>query len=693
MAKSNDSKVAVVLWLVSFGLLLGAGAWQAHLQARFSSPSTLLVSGKAPAEGDVLDCGQVRSRVGQFLDLHYSFRSFDETLSERTFERFFETLDPARVYFVASDIEAFAPVRKTIAERLSRLDCGFIGDIYSRYRELVKERYGQNIGRLSSAFDLDADDEMYIGKPRWLTSRAELDAYWEKRLKFQVNNFSDSGSEENARQRLQKRFRGQLDSLAKQGRDTAYDAFLNAFATALDPHSSHLLPAEQEDFNIRLGNRLEGIGATLKEEDGYISVTALIAGGAAARDGRLRVGDKIIGVDPGGDSPGMTDVIDMELSKAVRLIRGPKGTRVKLLVLRKTEQGTERLTFELERDAVLLTESRAKGTTIVVDGRKVGVIKLVSFYTDFNCRRRSVTDCQGAAADVLREIRALESQNVEGIVLDLRSNGGGDLQESILLSGLFIPSGPVVQTVDRRRISRALEDDDSKLYYAGPLAVFVSKYSASASEIVAGALQDYGRALIVGDDHTFGKATVQIIEEIPGTNGRASDGALKVTQSKFYRPSGLSNQVAGVASDVIIPSLLAASTVGEREQPYALEQDRIKPAADFAPVGDVSAVVAALRARSSERVGSSEEFRKLNTRIVKLREQEERQVLSLKSQRDEAASQRKEGTDPGDDLEDTENSSSAVDPKDFAMLEAARVLLDSIDLRPKATASGSKPGP
>jgi carboxyl-terminal processing protease len=697
MTKANVSKSAVLFWMASFGLLLAAGAWQAHLQARSVPPSPLVVSGQKNVEGEVLDCAQVRSRVGQFLDLHYKYRSFDEVLSERTFDRLFETLDPARLYFVTEDLSAFASLRKSIPERLSRLDCSFIEEVHGRYRALAAQRLSKNLEVLGAPMDLDSDDEMYVGKPRWSASRDELEKHWHKRLKFQVINFLETETEAKARERLSKRFRQQLDQLNKEGTDEAFNAFLNAFASALDPHSSHFLPEEQEDFNIRLGNRLEGIGATLKEEDGYISITALVPGGAAARDGRLKVGDKIIGVDPGGESPGMTDIIDMPLSKAVRLIRGPKGTRVKLVVLRQTEQGTERLSFELERDAVLLTESRAKGGVLKIGERKVGVVRLPSFYTDFACRKRSVTECQGAAADVLKEIRALQSQGIEGVVLDLRSNGGGDLQESILLSGLFFPEGPVVQTVDRRRISRALADEDGQTYYNGPLVVFTSKYSASASEIVAGALQDYGRAVVVGDDHTFGKATVQVVEEVPGTKGRASDGAIKVTQSKFYRPSGLSTQVAGVVSDVVLPSVLSATEVGERQQPYALEQDRVKPASKFAAGGLVEAMREQLRLRSGERVASSQKFKELNERILKLREQDKRQTLSLKTRREESKKEKGngEGSSPGgvDPAEDDAGQSEdglvgAFSPKDFALEEAGRILLDIVELRPKETASG-----
>lgn len=685
MNNSNFSKGAVVFWFVCFGTLLGVGAWQARLQARVPRPTSPLVVSGTSQKGAVLNCEQVRSRIGQFLDLHYLFRSFDQKLSERTFDRTFEVFDPARLYFVEADIKSFESDRPRLHELVSQAKCDFIDAVATQYKELVTERTAKAQELLKGPFDFEADEVLSTGSPKWLADRGQLDEHWRKRLKFQVMNFMGTESEEKARERLQKRYALQLENLKSRTTDDAYSNFLNAFATAMDPHSSHFLPEDQEDFNIRLGNRLEGIGATLKEEDGYISVTALVAGGAAERDGRLQIGDKIVAVDPGGAVPGWTDVVDMDLSKAVRLIRGPKGTTVKLLVLRKTEEGSKRINLEIMRDSVLLTASRAKGGVLEISGRKIGVVRLPSFYTDFNCRARNVTNCNGSASDVLQEIEKLSQQKVEGIVLDLRNNGGGDLQESILLSGLFIPEGPVVQTVDRRRVSRSLDDEDSKVYYSGPLVVYINKYSASASEIVAGALQDYGRAIIVGDEHTFGKATVQIIQELSGTNGRNSDGALKVTQSKFYRPSGRSNQVAGVESDVAIPSLLSATDVGERENKFALEQDKIKPARDFSPMEDLTSKISTLRTRSAARVKASPEFAKLNGKIEKLREEEMRATVSLKtrqSQSREAEEEQKES-----EAENTGAEPKAFLTKDFALREAAQILLDTVDLQSQSTAS------
>ncbi len=678
MKKDILTRLAVLLGISS---LIGLGAWQASLQARSGNTASPLIVSGSPAVGPVLDCGEVRSRVGQFLDMHYSFRAFDENLSERTFQRVFESLDPSRSYLLESDMQRFAGLRDKLPQKLSEGDCGFVGEMRQVFLKRFKERNQKILQMLDEPFDFEKDEQLYVGDPKWATTLSELDERWRKRIKFQLMNMMISDPEERARQRLVKRYQLARENELALSKDEELSIFLNAFASALDPHSSHFLPADQEDFNIRLGNRLEGIGATLRDEDGYITVQVVMPGGAADRDGRLRSGDVIVGVDS-GSGEGMTDVVDMPLSKAVRLIRGPKGTKVKLLLLRKSESGQEKLTLEIVRDSIELTASRAKGSLLEIDGKKLGVVKLPSFYTDFNCRNKRSIECSGATSDVWEEIQELQSQGAAGIVLDLRNNGGGDLQESILLTGLFIPEGPVVQTVDRRRITRSQNDTDGKTNYTGPLLVYVNKYSASASEIVAGALQDYGRALVVGDEHSYGKATVQVVQEIAGSDGRRSDGAIKVTQSKFYRPSGRSNQQFGVESDIVIPSLLMASEVGERKNQFALPADKIRPAAGFRKLSSLGQIIPNLREMSQSRLSQDPQFVKLRERIQKFEEQRRRASVSLltrtqESEEAEEKAQRKEEQKKAEE----ELLNRAFSEDDFAIREAGRILLDAIELK------------
>jgi carboxyl-terminal processing protease len=641
----------------------------------------LPVNEPTPKRNVVLSCAESRARIGQFLDLHYVFRTFDNELSRRTYKKLFETFDPGKNYFLASDIAKFSSFEEKIDDLVARAECRFVEEIASLHRKRVEERTKFAFDLLAKPFTFGVEEDMPVGKVDWAASAGELDERWRKRLKFQVLNLKDpgDGGEPKARERLKKRYDQMRKSFAEQTTDDAFNSLINAFALALDPHSTHFLPAEQEDFNIRLGNQLEGIGATLQEIDGYITVQAVVPGGAAARDGRLRVSDKIIAVDS-GDGSGLTDVIDMDLSKAVRLIRGKKGTVVKLVILRKAESGNERVTLQITRDAVKLTASEAKGEVMELAGKRVGVIRLPNFYTDFTCRMRPGTECNGASYHVLRELKKLQGGRLDGMILDLRNNGGGDLQESIRLSGLFIPEGTVVQTVDRRRITRTQQDQDPSVHYSGPLVVMINKYSASASEIVAGALQDYGRAIIVGDAHSYGKATVQVVQDIPGTAGRKSDGAIKVTQSKFYRPSGKTNQEKGVTSDIGIPSLLDVYDIGEKENDFVLRADTIKPAPDFRPLQTLATLLPALTKQSNDRVAKSKEFAELREKTEKARVEKDKATVSLKEDPKKDVNKKKEREQEEKEAREAANENVVIRKSDIQLREAAQILLDAMEM-------------
>jgi len=629
----------------------------------------------------VLSCTETRARMAQFLDLHYVFRTFDNELSRRTYKKLFETFDPGRNYFMASDIAKLKGHEERIDDLVARGDCAFVEEIFTLYKARVADRTKSTLAMLAKPLTFTADETIPIGKVDWAKDAAELDERWRKRIKFQVLNLKDNadGGESKARERLQKRYEQSARASAELAGDDMYNSLLNAFALSLDPHSTHFLPADQEDFNIRLGNHLEGIGATLQEVDGYIVVQAIVPGGAASRDGRLKVGDKIIAVDS-GEGNGLADVIDMDLSKAVRLIRGRKGTQVKLVVLRKGESGADRVPLTITRDAVKLTASEAKGDSFEAGGKRIGVIRLPNFYTDFQCRMRPGTECNGASHHVLRELKKLQAQKLDGLILDLRNNGGGDLQESIRLSGLFIPEGTVVQTVDRRRITRTQQDQDPSVQYSGPMIVMINKYSASASEIVAGALQDYGRALVVGDSHSYGKATVQVVQDLPGTDGRRSNGAIKVTQSKFYRPSGRTNQEKGVLSDIQVPSLLEAYDAGEKENDYVLRADVIKPASDFRPLQDLSPFVVQLTRQSEARVAKSKEFAELKVKMEKYKLEKDKATVSLKEEEKKSAARKKERELEEKDARDANGEAVVIRKSDAQLREAAQILSDAIEL-------------
>jgi carboxyl-terminal processing protease len=628
-----------------------------------------------------LTCSEVRNRVGLFLDLHYTFRNFDNEISKRTFKKIFETFDAGKNYFLASDLEEFQSMSDKIDDQLLKADCSFVENVHKKFQQRVKERSETIQTLLSKTFKFDVVDELFVGKVDWAKNNAELAERWRKRIKFQVLNLKDVEGEAKARERLKKRYEQAKKSLMEQDSDDIYDVFLNSFSAALDPHSSHFLPAEQEDFTIRLGNQLEGIGATLQEEDGYIMVQALIPGGAAFRDGRLKVSDKIVAVDP-GDGTGITDLIDMEVGKAVRYIRGKKGTTVKLTVLRKTESGNERLTINIVRDAVKITAGEAKGDTTTIGKYKVGVIRLPAFYTDFSCRTKNNNECSGSSQHVLREIKKLQAQKIDGLVLDLRSNGGGDLSESIRLSGLFIPEGTVVQTVDRQRSARANQDTDPSVQYDGPLVVMINKYSASASEIVSGALQDYKRAIIVGDSHSYGKATVQVLQDLPGTQGRQSNGAIKVTQAKFYRPSGTTNQEQGVFSDIAIPSILEVFEIGEKENDFPLKPDTIQKASDLKTFQDFEKILPKLSQMSKDRISKSKEWKEQLDKIEKAKLEKDKQTASLKEDIKKSQERKKEKEQEEKEtkeLREKGDDNPVIRKSDIQLFEATNILVDAIE--------------
>lgn len=640
----------------------------------------------------VLSCPVVRVRVQQFLDGHYLFRNFDNELSKRSFKKIWESFDPGKYFFLGSDIAQFQHLDTQVDDLISRADCKFLFDIQDVFKKRFKERHDFVMTLLAKPFSFDVAEEMVVDpkKVTWAKETTELNERWRKRIKFQVMGMKEGLSEPEARERLKKRYEQIAKRNLEQDSDDVYNNFLNSFASALDPHSTFFLPADQEDFNIRLQNSLEGIGANLTETNGYITIDALVPGGAAHRDGRLKAGDKIIGVDP-GDGSGMQDVIDMELSKAVRLIRGKKGTVVRLLVLRKSETGeNERVTLSLTRDVVKFKASEAKSDVAEVGGKKIGVIRLPSFYSDFNCRSRSRDECDGSSSHVLREVKALQAKKVDGIILDLRSNGGGDLQESIRMTGHFIPEGTVVQTVDRKRYTKAFQDNDPSVAYSGPFAVLINKHSASASEIVSGAIQDYGRGLVLGDSHSYGKGTVQVVQELPGTDGRPSDGAMKVTQSKFYRPSGKSNQERGIESDVIIPSMLDIDDFGEKQNDYVLPWDSIKPATDYKPLQNFSGLVPKLATASSARVAKDKEFIELREKMEKFKKEKAKGTVSLqeeKKKEEKTKSSKKSAKNEDKKKEGNKDKKRPVDPdevvvinkEDFQLREAMNILVDAMD--------------
>jgi carboxyl-terminal processing protease len=585
-----------------------------------------------------LTCSSLSERAKDFLKYHYVFRNFDPELSKRTFDMFIKLLDPGKLYFTQSDINEFSKQEPDLFKNINNIDCRLISGengIYERYKKRLEEATVLAKSALKENADFTKDEfiETDRKKIEWSKSSAELKDRWRKTIKFIVLNMKDSDDIEKIKTRLSKRYDMIKKDIESRSTDEVYSLFLNAFALSLDPHSSFLTPVDNAQFQMDFSLKFVGIGATLKGVDGYTIIDAIVPGGAAAKDGRLKKNDKIVAVDS-GDGTGIQDVIEMDLGKVVQLIRGKEGTTVKLVILRKDLDGKmNRFNVLLKRAIVQIKDSEAKSEIMNLNNKKIGIINLPSFYIDYKGCQDNPNTCRSSSNDMNREIKKLKAAKVDGIIVDLRRNGGGDLSETQKIVGIFIKNPIVTQVEDREKQVRTLEFEVNDPPYTGPLAILVSKYTASASEILSGAVQDYGRGFILGDSRTFGKGTVQTVIEVPGTGGRATDGAIHVTIAKFFRPSGKSNQEKGVLSDVIIPDILDATDIGEKENDYALPYTTIKPTRDFKPERDLKDVISKLQKMSASRVEKTPEFKKIIEAIEKA-QKDKNTLVSLKETKD-----------------------------------------------------------
>lgn len=712
------------------GNVLSTTAWAAEAAERPSAVVTQSSDAFPHGKSTYLACKDLRKRIREFLRVHYAFDTFNNELSTRTFEMFFRLMDPGKMYYLAADIEKLRKYQNILPKEVTRGRCDFIYEAYNLMLKRMDEAHLIAEELLKKPFDYTVDEEIETDRSKilWAEDAGVLRERWRKTLKFIYMGLIEADpDEDSARTRLLKRYTRFRKNFVERSTDEAHATLLNAFAASLDPHSSYFKPRDQDDFKISFALELVGIGASLTQRDGYTIVDSIIPGGAAARDGRLKKEDKIITVDPGTGDPAV-DVVDMDLSKVVQYIRGKKGTTVTLTILRKDPAGdVKRLNLSLVRDVVKLSDGEAKSDVLSIGNRKFGVISLPSFYLDYEGSRDRSKDFRSSARDVAREVIALKQKKVDGIILDLRSNGGGDLGECIRMTGLFIEEGPIVQIQERDRRVSSQSDLSPGAVYNGPMALLINKQSASASEIIAGALQDYGRAIIVGNSRTYGKGTVQNVIEIPGHGGRPSDGALKVTISKFFRPSGKSNQEIGVTADVMIPSVLDVFDFSEAKQDHVLKTSTIKPHKDFKLLRDFSDVAQSLTNRSTERIANSKDWEKVFQAISEAEKEKESTLLSLKKNppaadspaaaqkstetaTDKKSSQTKpskaagsahkasqdqpeldpeskEGSSLSDadhakdsDSGESEGERSVVRPDDLELAEAAAILGDAIDL-------------
>ncbi|MGK2915296.1 MAG: carboxy terminal-processing peptidase [Porticoccaceae bacterium] len=572
---------------------------------------------------------------------HYRKMRLDDQLSSELLDNYLDSLDSTKSFFTAVDIAEFKRWQYDLDDSLKAGDLTAGFTIFNRFRLRFTTRMQATIDLLKSDYEFDfAKNETLSIDPKarsWMATTEEADDYWRKRIKDSMLQLILANKEPKAaRELLIKRYQSQIDQINQQDQEDVFQAYVNALTGLYDPHTDYLSARSLDNFNISMSLSLEGIGAVLQKEDEYTQVVSVVAGGPANKQGTLGPGDKIIGVGQGTEGP-IEDVVGWRLDDVVALVRGKKGTTVRLQVIPdKAETPDKTVHIEIVRDKVKLEEQAAKSKIIEVPSGttkiKLGVIEVPAFYMDFEAYRNRDPDFKSTTRDVQKLLEELRQANVQGIVLDLRNNGGGSLYEAVGLTDLFIDPGPVVQIRHSdQKITKEIARRQA--FYRGPLVVLINRLSASASEIFAGAIQDYRRGLLVGTQ-SFGKGTVQVMAPL-------AEGQLKLTESKFYRVSGDSTQNRGVIPDLAFPSIYSSEEIGESQEKHALPWDSIKGLRH--PVyGDFSPLIEHLKTAHLQRAANDPDWRFMLDEIDLVNKKRELKVLPLNKKEREALQQDQE---------------------------------------------------
>lgn len=567
-----------------------------------------------------LNCQFVYPIEQIFLRHHVLIKNRDEQLKQRLIDQYIKRLDPTKIFFTQADVKKLQESLAKVYVGAKARDCGGLNEVQSLYRERVKERVEFAKAFLGEKYKLDekAEFELEFDKKPWPQDKAAIEDFLKKYIHFQIANYlaTDTPLAE-AKTNVQKNYDRILKRTLEKKQQDIFADYLDSFARSLDPHSSFFSPDVQEDFNIQMSLSLEGIGATLSSQDGFTVIEALVPGGAAARSGLVLPQDKIVAVDK-DNSGKFENIIEMDLRDVVARIRGKKGTKVRLSILRKSGDKKERLEVTLVRDKIKLEDEAARLSLLDRDvkgqKKKVALINLPSFYAGQG---------RSSAEDVRKLVLEAVQKKAEAMVLDLSTNGGGSLEDAVKLAGLFFKTGHVVKQsdLDSSKGDLPYSDTNPSVDFAGPLVILTSGASASASEIVAGTLKDYRRAIIVGGEHTFGKGSIQTVRPIP-----QDLGAFKVTVGMFFTPGGDSTQHRGVPADIVIPNSWDGEEFGEKYLDYSLPPKKIQPFVSkeaFVTSGPGAWKeinkdwIEKLKEKSQVRVAASEDFKKLKTDIEK----------------------------------------------------------------------------
>jgi carboxyl-terminal processing protease len=647
---------------------------------------------------------------------HYQSKDLDDALAERIFDNYLELLDPNRMYFLASDIDRLSRYRTRLDDSLRSAEIEPAFEIFNVYRERVRARVEQAMVLLDTDFDFSVEEAYGFDRSEesWAETPAELDEIWRKRVKNDWLGLKLAEREvDDIRDTLDGRYNNILKRVSDFNSDDVFQFFMNAYASAIEPHSSYMSPRLAENFEISMKLSLDGIGALLSSQNEYVEVEEIVPGGPADLDGRLQAGDRIIGVAQ--DEKDMVDVVGWRLDDVVDLIRGERETIVRLEIL-PAETGIKGPpeVIDIVRNEVKLEEQAAQASVEEIETgegtKKIGIIDVPVFYVDFKGRSRNEPDYRSSTRDVRRLINELRGEGVDGLVIDLRGNGGGALVEATTMTGLFIDSGPIVQVRDANGRVSVEADREPGTAWDGPLAVLVNRSSASASEIFAAAIQDYGRGIILGEP-TFGKGTVQNLFNLDNymTDEDKKLGQIKLTMAKFFRIDGGSTQLRGVAPDITLPSYGEPDDYGEAALDHAMAWSEIERA-DFQPIADLSPLLPQARDRHLARRETDEELKGLIEDFERFRELDERTSVSLleseRAREREEAEQRRAsrfahagnaGPAPETDSDDAAESGSdesagdsgeadgdteagEEEEADVLLTESARILVDLIEL-------------
>ncbi|HEY8099491.1 MAG TPA: carboxy terminal-processing peptidase [Burkholderiaceae bacterium] len=567
---------------------------------------------------------------------HYKAMPLDDALSAKIFDRYLKSLDPEKFFFLQSDIDKFSGARTQLDDAIAHQDLNIPFAIFNLYERRAVERLAYAKSLLKQGFDFTQNESYQIEREKepWLQSEDAIRDLWRKRVKNDWLRLKLANKDDNAiRDTLNKRYDNALARITKYKSEDVFQIFMDAYATSTDPHTDYLGKRASEDFDISMSLSLVGIGAVLQEKDEYTTIRELVPGGPAAQSGKLKVGDRIIGVGQGSNST-PTDVVGWRIDDVVRLIRGTKDSVVLLDILpADASQDAQHKRIPLVRDKITLDKQAAKKSILEFKTgdikHKVGVITLPTFYQDFDARVKGDKEFKSATRDVAHLLDELKKEKVESVLIDLRNNGGGSLNEAVDLTSLFIGKGPVVQQRDSRGDIRVELGKNPDPAWGGPLGVLINRGSASASEIFAAAIQDYGRGLIIGEQ-SYGKGTVQTMISLDqiAKNEKAGLGELKMTIAQFFRVNGGTTQLRGVTPDIGFPDISDTESFGESSFDNALPWAQIK-SANYKPAGDLKDLVPMLQTRHDARLATDKDFQFMQETMVEYKAQRKKNLVSL----------------------------------------------------------------